>query len=197
AWGGGLGGPPGGGGGGGAATTTSGGEVNQPVEPEAPRAEVPDDWTAAPEALYAALVRSYENELGGTARDTEGEKRRYLNDARRWARLHSQRMRETVEWRVRVVEVEAQGNGAIATLEVIEPGSGLPIGDAFEMELRPREAAKVQEAPDQEMWTMTGVFVAKPTVDEESGEDRVFSARKLIGPFIAFDWEFNVRALTP
>lgn len=159
-------------------------------------APVPGDPFAAPEAMYQHLLDRHQEEVVEAEDAKAPDIRSPEQAARRWARIVSQRVRQPVEWTIRVLELsETEGRDYRARVEVLDPASGLPIGDPFEITLRMREASRIQEQPLQERWILSGVFGASPRVVSDEEQSRLFGKPRMIGERIEFGWEFLVRSV--
>lgn len=179
-----------------------------PAQPAASAEPLPDDPYAAPDALYAALKKDFESTVGALPRTTDQETDRYVREARRWVRQMAQRQRRVVDWQVRVLDPSARRSGepapAIApsagdaTVVIVNPSTGATIGDPFRVALTARDMGRVEEGCKSGIWTLSGVFAASPTVDyPPPSQPVIFNAPRMIGPFVEFGYELNVRAIAP
>ncbi len=169
--------------------------VATPAEKTAP---VPEAPMASPESMFNAVKQSYLAELDEKPRGTDSEKRRFIGDAKRWARARNQEHRGPVRWIARVESTKpGDGRELIVQWRSVDPGSGLPFGEPFTLIASPRDAGRIQSSATHSVWELDGVATLRLEVDENLVAPSVFTARRLIGPYVEFAFNFDVRSMSP
>lgn len=171
-------------------------------------APIPADPLASPASLLAELQRRYAADLTPSdssptdpAAPLAADRRRQIDQ---WCAEQSSLLQGPVEWRVRFTDFrEAARRDYRARLTVIDPASGLPVGDSIDVAV-PRTLADRLEReltlgrdPDKApLWTLVGALAAAPKLNPDRPTPGVFNHPAFVGPFVEFDFHLNWRSLT-
>ncbi len=164
-----------------------------------PTADVADpaDRFSGPAAMQAWLARDYSEKLAGLPRATDDERRRYIEEVRRWVTLAALE-RRPVEWTVRLLSRSGPAGREIdAQFVIIDPASGEPVSAPLTLTLGGREARRILDAPLGSPWVLRGVFGADPHFDPDRTDQTPASHPDAIGPWARFGWSFAVSDLRP
>ncbi len=160
-------------------------------------ADLPEDPFSAPDSMYQALHKEYEQELGAEPRETAAEIGRFKRKAQGWARKAALRHRKPVQWLLRVIDMQP-GEGRqelVVTLAVLNQQTRQPIGVPFDLTVNRRETARFEDAGKNALVEIAGVFAAKPRYDAEAEASGVFNVPRLVGPYVVFDFDLSINSL--
>ena len=176
---------------------SAGADTEVPAEPEGPAfAELPEgDPLAAPEAMLATMIESYEQQLEGTPYDTDADYRRYMSLLSRWARLVRSELRGQAEWVIEITGVVTDSDRRlVVSYRAIDPASRLPYSDReHELELPSGIAMRrFRDNPDHDLWLIRGRVLALPEINPDREAVGFFDIPPFIGPFAEFGFDFRV-----
>lgn len=168
-------------------------------------AAIPADPLASPASMLAELQRRYAADLAPSdANPTDPaapltvERRRQLDQ---WCLEQTGLLQGPVEWRVRFTDFSRPSRReATARMTVIDPTSGLPIGDPLEVAV-PRTLADRLERelslgrdPDKApLWTLTANLSATPKLNPARPTPGVFNHPAFVGPYVEFAFDLTWR----
>lgn len=179
------------------ASLRAGGEVPAPGDPNpaGPTAPIPDDPFAAPEAMYAELVRRYEQEFGDSP--AGGDQAALVREVEQWARLNARSLRKRVTWLVTVSEIKAiDRSKSSGLMTVLDEVSGLPIGKPFRVQIPRSHAERINRMSERyDRWRATVVFQATPTVNPDRPDPGVFDTPRLLGPYAEFGYTISLKSI--
>lgn len=166
-------------------------------EPQGPAfAELPEgDQLAAPEAMLAIMIESYEQELAGASYETDADYRRYMSLLSKWSRLVRRELRGQAEWVVEITGVVTDSDRRlVVSYRVIDPASRLPYGDReYELELPGGIATRrFRDNPDHDLWLIRGRVLAMPEINPDRETVGFFDIPPFIGSFAEFGFDFRV-----
>jgi len=165
--------------------------------PTEPMAQVPADPFASPASMLNELRKRYELEFADVPHDTDPAIEAYKQDAKAWCTSGVRDLRARREWLLRVIEITPRPGDrrkVDALVRVIDEGSTLPIGKAFDITLDATHARKIEAGKDRyPYWRATVVLAAAPVFNEARTDPGVFEHPAFIGRYCAFGEEINVR----
>jgi hypothetical protein len=169
-----------------------------PTAEPTPRAEIPEHHLASPASLLNAVRREYESRFPNPQLATDEDVAAYREHLTRWTREVNQSMRGQARWRVRLTDIEQlrPPRGASATMTVLDPASGLPIGDAFRVEVPSRMALKLDESESQ-FFDLTLMLAPTPKINAERRTRGVFEWPPFVGPMVEFAFDIEWQGLKP
>jgi hypothetical protein len=185
------------------------------TEPAATHAPIPEDPLASPASMLAELQRRYNADFGPPADpnmapspppiDTAAPP---LTSALRkaldlWCVGQARELRGPIEWRVRFTGLRALDRSDYAAmLTVIDPATGLPIGDTLEVAVPRDQAERLArelgptggdvKAP---LWVLTGSIIARPRFSADRATAGVFNHPAFVGPYVEFGFELDWEAV--
>jgi hypothetical protein len=179
------------------APSGTGGATPPPEVPTTVDESVPD---ASPRALRRALEAGYEERTKdleiGSARDAK--RRVYLQEVRRWAAQVNQRFRSSIDWHVRVSEIEATSRGFLMLAQAVDPVTHAELGDPFEL-LVPRAKAwsveRLARTRDLDVLQLRGAVIPMVSVNTDRQTAGPFDNPPLLGPFAEFRFRIEPSAL--
>lgn len=163
------------------------------------RAEVPEDHLASPASLLNAVCREYEARFPNPPLTTEEQVADYRVRLDQWAKEVNQNLRGRTKWRVSLTEVAQEASsprGAKARMTVLDPASGLPIGESFLVDVPPRMAIKLNSEPTQ-YYDLTLLLAPTPVVNPERRVKGVFEWPPFVGPMVEFAFDFEWGGIVP
>lgn len=178
------------------------------VDPGAPvdrglRAPVPEDHLASPASLYNAVVREYQARFPNPDLGTDDKDAAYQERLTKWTQDVNRSLRGQTRWRIMLTDiVQAKSpRGATARMAVLDPATGLQIGESFKVDVPSRMALKLGTEPTQ-YYDLTLMLSPTPIVNPARRTKGVFEWPPFVGPMVdfAFDFEWGglrrVRAAT-
>ena len=165
--------------------------------PDAPaaktQADIPADPLASPASMLAALKKSYAADLAEFADDSNQAKHRPA--VAKWVDQQKKAVSGKTQWLVRFVRTDADTStkrNATPRLEtviqIVDPASKLPIGEAFRLEVPARFLKLVQSAKSDELFTLSGTFSATPKFNPQRETPGTFDVPPMIGKYAEFDY---------
>lgn len=170
-------------------------ENEAPAEQQRETADTPDDPLASPESMFRRLTALYAENLGDDAPANEAEAQRRLRDVRAWSRTAVRDTRGVVEWSIRIVSLADSGSGVECDIDVIDEGSGLPIGDSFPVQVVGRNAARLRSEGAGAEWILDGRLRGDIRVDETVLSVADVDDGWYIGPYAIFDFDVQITSL--
>lgn len=180
------------------------GQTPPTLDPQpATHAPVPEDPMAAPASLLAELQERYQAAFGADAPSgaMTAAQRKAIDE---WCVEQGRTLRGPVEWRVRLSDLrEVRRNERSVLMTVVDPASGLPIGDTLEVAV-PRAFADrvarelgVERGPEKApMWTLVGTLTAAPKLNADRPTPGVFNHPAFVGAFVEFGFDLDWKSAT-
>lgn len=161
---------------------------------------------ASPRALYAAVLASHDQALGGIdlGRDGDGKRRAYLKRLEAWAASANRQFRGQIVWHVRLVDARTEdviGDRTpehIATLIAVDPVTNVQLGDQFDVVLPKALAARLERLAQRDalgVMVLRGTIIPAIRVNPDRTERGSFDNPPFIGPFAEYLWSIDVRSL--
>ncbi len=176
------------------AQAASGGGSQAPSEELAP---VPDDPFASPASMLQALRKRYEIEFAGLPHDTDPAIEAYKRDVQAWCRNVSRELRGRGQWVVQVLKLEEiphDRRSFEALLRVIDPSSGLPIGQPFLATIDASDARQIERLKDRfHYWKASVMVAATPRYNEQRVDEGVFEHPPFVGRYCDFGIELDFK----
>lgn len=178
-----------------------GGGGAAPVK-DAPKltADIPADPLASLESMLAALQSRYRADMaefgGEGAKPDAATEQKHKSAVARWVADQKKALSGKSQWLVRIVRTDSQtgrqtGVSELETsVQIIEPTSGLPIGEQFRLKVPSRFLRVVQNAKPDELYTLSGTFAASPKFNAQRESEGAFNVPPLIGKYAEFDYTF-------
>jgi hypothetical protein len=165
--------------------------------PDAPatktQADIPADPLASPASMLAALKSSYAAELAEFADGTNQSKHRPA--VAKWVDQQKKAVSGKTQWLVRFVRTDADTSPKRnvtpkleTVIQIIDPTSKLPIGEAFRLEVPARFLKLVQAAKPDEEFTLSGTFSAAPKFNPQRETPGTFDVPPMIGKYAEYDY---------
>jgi hypothetical protein len=165
--------------------------------PDAPatktQADIPADPLASPASMLAALKASYAAELAEFADGTNQSKHRPA--VAKWVDQQKKAVSGKTQWLVRFVRTDADTSPKRnvtpkleTVIQIIDPASKLPIGEAFRLEVPARFLKLVQSAKSDEEFTISGTFSAAPKFNPQRETPGTFDVPPMIGKYAEYDY---------
>lgn len=159
------------------------------------RAPVPEDHLASPASLYNAVVRAYEDRFPNPDLGTDDKDAAYRERVTRWTQDVNRTMRGQTKWRIMlsdIVQSPKSPRGATARMTVLDPATGLQIGESFMVDVPSRMALKLSAEPTQ-YYEFTLMVSPTPIVNPSRRTKGVFEWPPFVGPMVdfAFDMEWG------
>lgn len=174
--------------------TTSPPASEAPKPVETPReAPIPTDPLASPASMLRTLRESWERSFAGLSLETEEARTEYQRRLTQWADSVQRSMHGNTRWRLLITEIQpgARLRDAAARFQVIDPGTGLPIGKSFQGTIPSRMFLKMDSVTEPQLWDVTLTLKPKPTINTNRLSAGAFDYPPLIGPMVEFQFDFD------
>jgi hypothetical protein len=159
-------------------------------------AQAPADPLASPASLLRELKSRYRVTMLNVPNETEAERAEYIKQLRLWCRQTNQKLRGKRTWLVKLEDMARLGKDALVVrMTVLDEGTGLPIGDSFDVQFPKRFQDQFNRGSRTDRWELTSLVIAKPVFNENHVSRGVFEYPTLIGPMVEFDFELNWEGL--
>jgi len=168
--------------------------AEEPTSSEpAPVAEIPPDPLASPASLLRALRESHRQTFPDLSLESRTARETYQRRLQLWLDVVRQSLRGQTRWRITFTEItpDARNRQARARMQVIDPNSGLPIGESFLGTIPSRMLLKMDDRAEAQTWDVTLVLNPNPVVNPERLEAGPFDYPPLIGPMVEFQFDFD------
>lgn len=181
---------------------------NQSDAPSVPRFPdlvlLPEQPLASPESALLKAEQEYKTTFADLPYQTSREKLNYIRRIRQWMPRINRQLTGKITWTCNLQEIRSTRSGsAFITVQIINPA------EADELRSRPHviEVPKLIamsldrlpspsiESPDRVQ--LTGIFRLRLEVDEDLAEKELLEEPYLVGPFVNFKYEIDVRSITP
>lgn len=173
------------------------GETDVPPPPQR-IASVPEDPLASPASMLRELRSRYHVEMLGVPMETADERAAYIRRVKLWCRLTNENLRGKRTWLVTLEDMAPMGRDALVVrMHVHDPATGLPIGEAFDVQFPKRFKDQFTRGTRSGKWEVTSIVIAKPVFNEHRLSRGVFEYPTMIGPMVEFDFELNWEGLRP
>lgn len=170
-------------------------QAPEPVRPvEVPQeAPIPADPLASPASLLRTLRESWERSFAGLSLESDEARAEYQRRLGQWIDSVQRSMHGNTRWRLLISEIQPgpRNREAAARFQVIDPGTGLPIGKSFQGTIPSRMLLKMDDLTATQMWDVTMTLTAKPKINTSRLSAGAFDYPPLIGPMTEFYFEFD------
>ncbi|KAA0213122.1 MAG: hypothetical protein DYG94_13255 [Leptolyngbya sp. PLA3] len=167
-------------------------EQVKPVETpkEAP---IPADPLASPASLFRSLRESWERSFAGLSLATEDARAEYQRRLGQWIDTVQRSMHGNTRWRLLISEIQPglRNRDVTARFQVIDPGTGLPIGKSFQGTIPSRMYLKLDNVIEPQVWDVTLTLTPRPTMNTDRLSSGAFDYPPLIGPMVEFHFDFD------
>ncbi len=165
-----------------------------PAEELAP---VPADPFASPASMLQELRKRYEIAFADLPHDTDPAIEAYKRDVQAWCRNVARGLRGRGQWIVQVLklaEIPHDRRSFEAQLRVIDPASGLPIGQPFRATIDASDARQIERLKDRfRFWKASVVVAAAPRYNEQRIDEGVFEHPPFVGRYCDFGIQMDFR----
>ena len=159
-------------------------------------AQPPADALASPESMLRELRNQYRVNMLNVPNTTDAEKAEYIKQLKLWCRLTHQNLRGKRTWLVKLEDMARLGKDSLVVrMTVLDETSGLPIGEAFDVQFPKRFQDQFNRGSKTDRWEVTSIVIAKPAFNERHVKRGVFEYPTLVGPMVEFDFELNWQGL--
>lgn len=173
-----------------------------PEKPAGPGSIDPDDPSASPRTLLAALKSSYGEAMGEMSYGRPGSREwnLYMRGLSQWRNRVNRELRAPIEWHVRVVDAQPTSAGYAMRLAVIDPKNQEQHGEAFTIVIPRAQARRYEFLASRDevgIFVLRGTLTPEVRINESRATSGPFDNPTLIGPFAEFGFSIESRSFMP
>ncbi|MCL4220282.1 MAG: hypothetical protein KJZ65_02820 [Phycisphaerales bacterium] len=159
----------------------------------AQEAPIPADPLASPASLLRSLRESWERSFAGLSLASDDARAEYQRRLGQWIDSVQRSMHGNTRWRLLISEIRPgpRNRDANARFQVIDPGTGLPIGRSFLGTIPSRMVLKMDDLTGAQLWDVTLTLTPRPKINTSRLSAGPFDYPPLIGPMVEFQFEFD------
>jgi len=164
----------------------------------------PDQPLASPESAFLKAQQEYNTTFADLSYQTSREKLNYLRRIRQWMPRINRELTGKITWTCNLQNIRTTRNGAaFITVQVTNPSESdeirsrphvIEVSKLIAMSLERLPSPSV-EKPNRVL--LTGIFRLRLELDEDRAEAEFIEEPYLVGPFVNFNYEIDVRSIAP
>lgn len=157
------------------------------------QAPIPADPLGSPESLCRSVIEAYGRTFAGFSIETDAARADYQRRLEQWSASVAQSIHGQTKWRMVISDIRPAGRGrdAPARFQVIDPGTGLPIGRSFLGIIPARMLLKIDDPKVAQLWDVTLDVAPRPELNPDRLAPGAFNYPPLIGPMVEFQFDMD------